>query len=462
MTIVRAAGVRAIGERRDRVTQARVVRVRAKGRARTVRWAERGIGITGVWRDTLAAFCDHAPSILLLAFAGFAAPAIICIFLSVVLRFDLYGQASGPFATWSGIGVLRGESINLSSVLVILQAGLGAIGLAFARGAIASLALGGADAKDARGLAVACRTAWARLPGLLIGSLVYGAIVMLGAVGINAALHDTDFDLSFVGQQTISLPGHAQLLGLRALDALTPSPGSPFAEFVPLLRHTAFQPFIQLTPYEQQLVEQYGAASVIAGSRSASLQWITFASVVLLILAEALLRFSPIIAMRLGEQDRLRAIAPVWHSLCFGLRHFGAVTIHVWLLRLLFVAAYSIFFMLPVVLMQDAAPPIVRSVTSVLAGHWSLTLTLVCYWLVMALFMAFSTVYGARLVLALAEKTNPRHAVFPAAASAPPLVGGCQSASTTPTTTPTPAPAPAPAPAPDQVDAADLIYAVRA
>jgi hypothetical protein len=171
--------------------------------------------------------------------------------------------------------------------------------------------------------------------------------------------------------------------------------------------------------------------------------------VIVLILAETLLRFTPAMAMRSGKQGWLRAIAPAWHSICFGLRHFGAVTIHVWLLRLLFVAAYSIFFMLPVMLVQDAAPPVVRSVTSALAGHWSLTLTLVCYWLLMALFLAFSTVYDARLVLALASKTNLRRAVCLAAASAPLLVGGCQGSSTTPT------------PAPDQVGAADLNYTVH-
>lgn len=335
---------------------------------------------------------------------GFAGPAIVCILLSAVLRLDFYGHTSGPLATHLGISTLRDGPVNPVSTLVLFQAGLGAVGLAFARGAIASLALG--DAKDARGLAAACQVAWARLPGLLIGSLVYGAVVMFGAIGVNAVLHDTDFDLSFVGQQTITVPGHAQVLGLRALDALAPSPGSPYAEFVPLFRHTVFEPFTQVRSTGVQGVEGYGIDKVNVKTRP-DLQWlIVLTSVAVLILADALLRFAPVMAIRSGEQGRLRAIAPVWHSLCFGLLHFGAITMHVWLLRLAFVATYAVFFMLPVVLMQDAAPPVVRSVTSALAGHWSLPLTLVCYWLVMALFMAFSAVYDARLVLVLAQKAD--------------------------------------------------------
>ncbi len=76
---------------------------------------------------------------------------------------------------------------------------------------------------------------------------------------------------------------------------------------------------------------------------------------------------------------------------------------HVWILRLAFVAAYSVFFMLPVVLSQDVAPSMVKDVTKSVMGNWSVSLTLLCYWLVMALFMAFSTVYDARLYIALSR-----------------------------------------------------------
>lgn len=63
-----------------------------------------------------------------------------------------------------------------------------------------------------------------------------------------------------------------------------------------------------------------------------------------------------------------------------GLRRFGAITMHVWLLRLAFVAAYGVFFVLPVMLAQDVAPAMVRGVASSGMGHWLLLLTLACSW----------------------------------------------------------------------------------
>lgn len=380
-----------------------------------VRRADKRVGVAAVWRETLFTFGDNAPAIVLCAVIGFAGPALACILASVVLRLDFYGQASGPLATWLGL-TLRDGAINPVKAVLWLQAGLGAVGLALARGAIARLAL--SEATHAPSLGIACREAKSHLPSLLLGSLIYGAVVTTGAVGVNAnanvrydAFDLSDVaasDLSFVGQRSNSIRGHVQVLGLRAIDAFVPSPGSPFAEFVPLLRHTAFEPFPQVMSTELQELEGHGTDKVSVKIRP-DLQWlIVLTSVCLLILAEALLRFTPIMAMKSREGGRPRAIMPVLHGVGFGIRHFGVISAHVWLLRLAFVAGYSIFFMLPVILAHDAAPRVVTNVRELVLGHWSLPLTLACYWLAMALFMAFSTVYDARLFLALEQKAKSR------------------------------------------------------
>jgi hypothetical protein len=180
---------------------------------------------------------------------------------------------------------------------------------------------------------------------------------------------------------------------------------------VPLLRYTAFEPFTQVMSTGVQDLKGYGIDKVSVKIRP-DLQWlIVLTSVCLLILAEALLRFTPIMAMRSGEGGRMRAITPVLRGVGFGIRHFGVISAHVWLLRLAFVVVYSVFFMLPVMLSQDVAPAVVRGVISSVMGHWSLPLTLMCYWVVMALFMAFSTVYDARLYQALAQKADMRTVV---------------------------------------------------
>jgi hypothetical protein len=270
------------------------------------------------------------------------------------------------------------------------------VGLAFARGIIARLAV--SNTGGALGLRLACREAKAHFPSLLAGSLLYGAFVTFGAAGINAVLSDTVFDLSLVGQRSLTVPGQARMLALRTLDAFVPSPGSPFAEFVPMLRHTVFEPFTQVTSTGVQGLEGYGIDKVSVKTRP-DLQWlIVLTSVSLLVLAEALLRFTPITAMTACERTKFGAITPVLRSMWFGIRHFGAITKHVWLLRLAFVAGYGVFFLLPIVLSEDVAPPIVRSMTRSVLGSWSVMLTLVCHSLITALFVAFSTVYDARLV----------------------------------------------------------------
>jgi hypothetical protein len=139
---------------------------------------------------------------------------------------------------------------------------------------------------------------------------------------------------------------------------------------------------------------------------------ISLASMGVLLLAEALLRFTPIMAMSTCTcacgRTVLGAHTPVLRSIGFGIRHFGAITKHVWLLRLVFVAGYSILFLLPVVLSQDVAPPIVTSVIRSVMGSWSVPLTLMCQSFVTALFVAFSTVYDARLAARLDRRVSSR------------------------------------------------------
>jgi hypothetical protein len=286
---------------------------------------------------------------------------------------------------------------------------LGATGLAFARGVIVCLALN--DASQSAGFVAACRRARARFPGLLAGSLVYSAFVTFGAVGINVMLRDADFDLNYVGRRDVTVP--AKTMALRTLDAFVPGPGSPFAEFVPFLRHSSFRRVPRSTDstnssdYWRYVSDQVQAPFVPTPTPveegGSPVLAVSLASLGALLLAESMLRFTPIMAMNSRGRRRLGAITPVLRSVWLGIRHFGVITKHVWLLRLAFVAGYGIFFMLPVVMSQDVVPPVMTSTWKSATESWSASLTLMCYWLVMALFTAFSAVYDARLYAALEE-----------------------------------------------------------
>lgn len=368
--------------------------------------------VTAVWQSALTIFVLRAPAILLITCVCIAGPAILGLLVYAALGLDTFVHMSGPLATWEAIMTLRSNGGSAVVIGLGLQAGLGAIGLAFARGMIARLALSESDAEDAASLSLAYRAAKACFPSLLVGSLIYGAFVTCGAVGINGVLRDTGFDLRLVGRRDVTAP--AQTLALRALDAFVPNSGSPFAEIVPLLRHSSFANTTregesnQYWQYVTSQVQSPPGNTVIpvipvtpVEESSPPMLAISLASLGALLLAEALLRFTPIMAMNAGGRPRLGVITPVLHSIRFGIRHFGSITWHVWLLRLAFVASYGLFFILPIVVSQDGMPVAVTSVTKSLSfmGSGSVALTLACHSLITALFTAFSTVYDARLVM---------------------------------------------------------------
>ena len=294
--------------------------------------------ISTVWLDALAIFVLHAPAILLVACICIAGPAMLCLLaIGTDLRLAYYAHASGPLTTWQGITMLQGSWVTDGTLLLLLQAMLGAIGLAFARGVIARLAL--SDVRDAPSLRLACREAKARFGSLLTGSLVYGISLTFGAVGINAALLDIDLDLSLVGEGSITPEDHAHMFVLQTLNAFVPSPGSPFAEFVPVLRHSSFMNITRESgsnQYWQYVADRIQAragnpsipSTPVEESISPALA-ISLVSVGALLLAEALLRFTPIMAMFACGRTRLGAITPVLRSIRFGIRNFGAITKHV-------------------------------------------------------------------------------------------------------------------------------------
>jgi hypothetical protein len=384
--------------------------------------------VVAVWGSAISAFSATAPAILLISTMCMAGPAIACLLASVAFGLDGHARASGPLATWEGTNSLQNRQNAAPIALLFLQAGMVAAGFAFARGVIAWLTAnapsdgqtlgagalrlqqGEVSGADSKGLVAACREARARFPGLLAGSLIYGACVTAGAVGISAALRDAGLDLRHAGRRDVSAPARA--LALRTLDALVLSPGTPLVEFVPALRQ------IDLTQRTHQPVDHLYWQEVAPAARGSATVLTTgvarqddvvplqgfligLLSIGLLVLAEALLRFIPVMAMCSDRRQRSNALAPALRSIGFGLLHFGKIMKHPWLLRLAFVAAHSLFFTLPIVLMEDVLPPVATNPISAFTGNGSMTLILACYWLVAALFVGFSTVYDACLYAAL-------------------------------------------------------------
>ncbi len=363
----------------------------------------RSASIAAVWRASFATFGAHAPAILFLALIGFAGASVIGLGMSLALNLEQFVHASGPFATYEGIiSILALGDARLFTVLVT-QGVLGWVLVSFARGAITQLALNDGS------LGQACRGACARMPALLAGSLLYSALIGFGAVSINAWLRDRNpnLDLSNVGQRAGTFEGALKVLFIRGVDALIPDPGSPVAEFVPRLRHTAFRHVERGADYNQQLaVENNTAFKGATSSRAAEKlapseesQRVVIASMLALVLGETLLHFRAVAAVQSpGVFGSL--LRCVW----WGIRYFIPTTIHIWLVRLALLGANILFVTAPIVIVQCLVLPTFKQLNEAMDTSMSLPWMLVGITLVNTVFTAFSTVYDARLYVALTNK----------------------------------------------------------
>jgi hypothetical protein len=168
----------------------------------------------------------------------------------------------------------------------------------------------------------------------------------------------------------------------RGVNILIPNPGSPFAELVPELRHA-----------------KHGSMTTT----------ITLSGMVVLMLAETLLRFRTVIVMkplRSLRPQRFALFAPLIASVGFGLRHFGVVTVHIWAMRLAMLGLSVALIELPLAIMDNF---IVPNLVQLGDFEWLPTIKFVVASsaaVVSAILAAFVVVYDARLYRAIVVGSN--------------------------------------------------------
>jgi hypothetical protein len=209
-----------------------------------------------------------------------------------------------------------------------------------------------------------------------------------------------------------------QLTG-RSAHMLARNLDSSSAEIAPELRALTQGQAARLTQYEQWLTETQGENAIAQPSerpQSHEVWLIALASLMLLILAEPLLRFRTIMAVKPSRSlqvpelpggkgpRRFMALAPLIASARFGLRHLGVVALHIWVMRCVVVALMLALVELPLA----AATHIIMPNLIALMGK-SQILPLLHFTqlsaaaLVSAIALALGTVYDARLYVALDE-----------------------------------------------------------
>jgi hypothetical protein len=342
------------------------------------------VSIAAVWRETLATLGAQSVPVLVCAFAGFALANILSALLVAVYTFGLYARTGTVLASY---GPTR-------DMPLLVQGAVGMLAGALARGAISWLALRSGD--RAGTLGAAARAALARLPALLITSLLAGGLILLGNLGLTELLRELQLDMTDMSRLSFGLEGMARSMGLRTLNDLFPKPSSPFIEWLSYFR-------TETTSMATTLVYAGGFSFYrVTAFDALPLPWLVgSASVAVLVATDGLLRFVTVSLM--GAPTR-HPITAVLGALRVARRRFRTVLTHVWLVRLSLLVLGALFVTVPLVLVQNILVPLlVRGTGSAwlfLAANMLLSISLA---LVSMLFDAFVVVYDARLYQALKD-----------------------------------------------------------
>jgi hypothetical protein len=366
--------------------------------------------IADVWRDALGTLSAHSSSILLLALAGFAAVTIIGagLRLATVMYAQVHRGGSGddPLANILTVEVWRLHLPELFAIAV------GAFMLSLGRGAIAWIALRTnsdgriADNESIRHdprLTDACRAAFTHMPALIASSLIYGAALATGQVGLTPLFSQINLDVPLPRRfdfQTAELVRRSVRSFVWEGESIAmPDPGAPFTDLLPHLRDEVFGYNMKESPQRLFIARPPLVKNAPAGPLEFWL--ITLASLAVCVAAELLLRFRTVMIMR-ADKTATGLVAPLIASARFSLMHCGTILIHVGLLRLLFFALSLAFIVLPSVVVLNFLIPRLQQVTLDLwirpVGAALVTSSIV---LVGMLLSAFGAVYDARLYAAI-------------------------------------------------------------
>jgi hypothetical protein len=339
-----------------------------------------------LWRETLLAFNTHAAPILAYALFGLVGANLIGAIFSTALLLNAY-FINGAYTPYT----------NILYPQLLIQGILGSFMYTFARGAITWIALQGQGHHGQRpGARDAFRATARRLPVLLAQSLLYGALITAGTLGLTLLLRELRLDVSNIGRVNGDLGDMSRAAAIRGLGGLLPDPGAPFSEIYSFTRYT-----LSRTAFYTWYLNLPATLSAPAGL------WLAGISGALLIVTvETLARLRVVMAMRDSGPGRLAGLAD---SARAGWRHFGFITAQVWLLRFLTLGVGGIFTVAPMTFLQSIfVPTFARVVGSFWPYPFSTILFALGATMVNMLLLAFATVFDTRIAAALREPAPAR------------------------------------------------------
>jgi hypothetical protein len=345
---------------------------------------ERAAGsVAGLWGETLAILSTHSGPIFTLALFGFAGAAIVGQLVNTVLTFDGYARTGSFFSSF----------FNHLQIQYVVQAGCGALTLALARGGVTWIALNHGAGRRIT-LIAACRGALERWPALLLAAALYGVLMLVGIAALTVLLRDLRVDPSNLGRISFDVAGISYAITVRSIGALIPDPGSPFSE---LLNYARVLMRRSASAYTW-LAQYYGGGAVSRG-------WLVgLVGIVWIVVVDALLRMRFAAIMGAAGGGFLRAMS---ECVRLGVRRFGPVLAHGWLVRLAIFGVSVLFMIAPLTIAQGALVAwLVRTAGSFWPYPVSQLVFVVGSSLVLMVFVAFATVYDARQYMALRDQSG--------------------------------------------------------
>jgi hypothetical protein len=313
--------------------------------------------------------------------------------------------------TLAGVSLLLSRDERLPAAIRLAAAAVGLALLALAQCVITWVGLHGRGGASV-GMQRVFRALLVRWQALVVGSLIYAALVAAGMGGLDAVMEE--FENGSSAYPTTPLvavaPSHADIardlpaqsirLALIPASAMTwellprPDlnlPGTACTTFVPVGYPPTWDACPSLSP------EPAGPAEM--------------GGLLLLVAADILLRFRMVLALQPAGLSKCgRRSGPVaWvrpsvDSVRVTLRHLFVVAKHVWLLRLTIACMGGLFVVLPSLVERTwalAAGPFVEALIGTWANPLLQGLTSVAIALIGALVVAFCTLYDARFFVRL-------------------------------------------------------------
>jgi hypothetical protein len=352
----------------------------ARRAARVAQKSETVPSVGLVWRESLRVFADHSGAILMTAFVGFALPLLIGAVVSSAITYDYYANLRNTNSAFS---------IQYASYAQwITQGVIGLLTVGFARGVLTWVGLnaGGDTPVNLRGAFGASLRRWS---GLLLNLLVAGIFAVVCALGVTMMLRDLRLDTTNVnGRFGADLFQMWRAFYIRVLNAVVPTPDSPFNEllqYARLLLRTQFQ--VQSgVPISARTVPQIAVTWAFGIS-----------GLVLMVLAETFLRFRNVCTMACPRTRN--PLIGLTRSAKLGWRYFGRLTLHIALLRFVFFVVTAIFITFPLTLAQSALFPNLFRLLGGASWVYSISNVLLTAAAapILMLFTAFALIYDARL-----------------------------------------------------------------